>query len=309
MKEQEVGQAEQAVSRPGRRIRWPLVAGAAAVAIAGVFWWFNRPLPPSPAQPLKQVMPPLDPVIDLSLFPSVMLKDVSAELGVDFVHENGAVGSLFMPEPLGSGGGFFDYDNDGDQDLAVAISGGVVLASNEGSSFRRRTVLATSRSTTSLAAADFDRDGRLDLYVCAYAPNSSLNDPGQVGALPKFATIRPHCNSSLSILHVERRFSSSERENLPSRFCVLAKLHVLCTLVSGWVEWLRQGPVSGEPGEPEVTYVTTIHHYQYPIQQQKDPSQTDRNLGLKNNSGPARSFSHLFLFMLKIFTQFLSEFQ
>lgn len=99
------------------------------------------------------------------------LRDVSVAWGVDWIEDSR--GALLV-----------DFDNDGDQDLAVAVSGGVVLASNEGNSFRRRTVLSTSRSTTSLAAADFDRDGMLDLYVCAYAPNSSLNDPGQVGALP-----------------------------------------------------------------------------------------------------------------------------
>ncbi|MDP7205443.1 MAG: VCBS repeat-containing protein, partial [Pirellulaceae bacterium] len=119
MNEQEAGAAEHATSRPGRRIRWALVAVVGAVVIAGIGWWFNRPLPPLPDQAVKQVMPPHDPIIDTSLFPSVILKDVSAELGVDFVHENGAVGSLFMPEPLGSGGGFFDYDNDGDPDLLL----------------------------------------------------------------------------------------------------------------------------------------------------------------------------------------------
>jgi hypothetical protein len=117
------------------------------------------------------------------------LRDVSEAWGVDWIEDSR--GALMV-----------DFDNDGDQDLAVAISGGVVLASNEGSSFRRRTVLATSRSTTSLAAADFDRDGRLDLYVCAYAPNSSLNDPGQVGALPnRFVYHDSNDGASNSLFH------------------------------------------------------------------------------------------------------------
>ncbi len=102
------------------------------------------------------------------------LRDVSAEWGVDWLEDSRS--ALLL-----------DFDNDGDQDLAVAVYGGVVLASNEeGVGFRLRAVLPTSRSTTSLSAADFDRDGRLDLYVCAYAPDGLLTDPvgAQVGALP-----------------------------------------------------------------------------------------------------------------------------
>ena len=65
-----------------------------------------------------------------------------------------------------------DLDNDGDQDLAVAILGGVVLAENDGAGhFRVRDVLATPDDTMSLSAVDYDRDGRLDLYVCIYHQN------------------------------------------------------------------------------------------------------------------------------------------
>jgi hypothetical protein len=106
--------------------------------------------------------------------PDGTLRDVSDGWGVDWLEDSR--GALLV-----------DFDNDGDQDLAVAVFGGVALASNEaGAGFRLQTVLPTSGSTTSLAAADFDRDGRLDLYVCAYAPDRSLSDPSeeQVGAMP-----------------------------------------------------------------------------------------------------------------------------
>lgn len=79
-----------------------------------------------------------------------------------------------------------DFDNDGDQDLAVAILGGVILASNEGQSFVIRAVLETNDDTTSLAASDYDLDGDVDLYVCVDYPNdyfaSRRSVPAQGGA-------------------------------------------------------------------------------------------------------------------------------
>ena len=77
-----------------------------------------------------------------------------------------------------------DLDNDGDQDLAVAIFGGLVVASNEDHQrFQIQTVLQTSDKTSSLSAIDFDLDGRLDLYVCGYSPNTSTSntDPALLG--------------------------------------------------------------------------------------------------------------------------------
>ena len=92
--------------------------------------------------------------------PDGTLKDVSASWGANWLHNSRS--ALFI-----------DWDNDGDQDLAVAVTGGVILASNEdGKRFSVRRVLPVGRDIMSLAAADYDNDGRLDLYVCCYHPES-----------------------------------------------------------------------------------------------------------------------------------------
>lgn len=105
--------------------------------------------------------------------PDGTAKDVSAEWQVDFLE--GSRSALLV-----------DFDNDGDQDLAIAILGGIILASNEGQSFVVRDVLETHDDTTSLAAADYDLDGDVDLYVCVDYPNdffaSRKSVPVQGGA-------------------------------------------------------------------------------------------------------------------------------
>ena len=73
---------------------------------------------------------------------------------------------------------FVDWDNDGDQDLAVAVLGGVIMASNEGSRFEVRSFLPTDDDTMSIATADIDLDGKLDLYVCVYVKRFGLETPG-----------------------------------------------------------------------------------------------------------------------------------
>jgi hypothetical protein len=87
------------------------------------------------------------------------VRDASRAWGVDWL--DGSRSALLV-----------DLDNDGDQDLVVATVGNLVVAENDQNrQFVIRTVLPLADDTTSLAAADYDRDGRLDLFACVYRRN------------------------------------------------------------------------------------------------------------------------------------------
>ena len=48
--------------------------------------------------------------------------DVTAASGIRFRHVNGAFGKKYLPETLGSGCVFLDFDNDGAQDILLINS-------------------------------------------------------------------------------------------------------------------------------------------------------------------------------------------
>src|SRR5919197_1370658 len=52
----------------------------------------------------------------------VQFADITEAAGIQFVHNNGAVGGKWLPETMGSGCAFIDYDNDGHPDIFLVNS-------------------------------------------------------------------------------------------------------------------------------------------------------------------------------------------
>jgi hypothetical protein len=51
--------------------------------------------------------------------PGFRLVDVTAQAGIRFRHNSGAYGGKLLPETLGAGCAFLDYDRDGWQDILL----------------------------------------------------------------------------------------------------------------------------------------------------------------------------------------------
>src|SRR4030095_10675001 len=66
---------------------------------------------PGPTTPATQLSP-------------AWVDDVTERVGVNFVHDVGAIGTYFMPESVGSGASIFDFDNDGRMDLFLLQNAG-----------------------------------------------------------------------------------------------------------------------------------------------------------------------------------------
>lgn len=117
----------------------------------------------------------------------VVFRDVAQSRGIDFRHFSAGPRSTQLPEDMGSGCAFADYDGDGDWDLFVAdtvgpltltpeearrAKGGCRLYRNDGGTFSdvtREAGLGDLKGTYMGAAwGDFDNDGHPDLVVTSY---------------------------------------------------------------------------------------------------------------------------------------------
>src|SRR4030095_16324652 len=92
----------------GRALRWALAA-LALVASATIFLVIKNS-PPLFQSHGEEASLPND-------APLVRFRDITAEAGITFHHFNGARGEKLLPETMGAGAAFCDFDGDGDQDL------------------------------------------------------------------------------------------------------------------------------------------------------------------------------------------------
>ena len=111
--------------------------------------------------------------------PSFRLVDVTRQAGIQFTHNNGAFGRKYLPETLGPGCAFLDYDNDGWQDILI-VNGAdwpghtkrqttmALYKNNRDGSFRdvtRQAGLSVPVYGMGVAVGDFNNDGFPDIFL------------------------------------------------------------------------------------------------------------------------------------------------
>jgi hypothetical protein len=118
--------------------------------------------------------------------------DATAQAGIHFKHNSGAFGKKYLPETLGSGCAFLDYDNDGWQDVllinsmnwpgrAGPKSYAALYHNNQNGSFTdvtKEAGLAVEMYGLGCAVADYDNDGFDDIYVTCLGPNHLFRNLG-----------------------------------------------------------------------------------------------------------------------------------
>jgi hypothetical protein len=133
----------------------------------------TSPTPPRPSGPIE-------------------FTDVTAQAGIHFKHNSGAFGKKYLPETLGPGCAFLDYDNDGWQDILIVNSmdwpehktGKSFLAlyhNNQDGTFTdvtRQAGLAVEMYGIGVAVGDYDNDGNEDIYITCVGPNHLFRNMG-----------------------------------------------------------------------------------------------------------------------------------
>jgi hypothetical protein len=122
----------------------------------------------------------------------VRFADVTAAAGIRFVHNSGRAGKKLLPETLGSGGAFLDFDGDGWLDLFLVNSRDwkprgrkslPALYRNRGNGtfadVTRDSGLAVELYGMGVAAADYDNDGDPDLYLTALEGDRLFRNEGK----------------------------------------------------------------------------------------------------------------------------------
>ncbi|MEK7685893.1 MAG: FG-GAP-like repeat-containing protein [Verrucomicrobiota bacterium] len=180
-----------------RRLRWTVAILSVVVAVglaAGVILHFRtRPRQYQPDEKLADVTSELARNLPPDA-PRPRLADVTREAGLSSFRTFASERTSQMPEDMGPGAAWGDYDNDGDDDLFLVSAGGAMnlpvdkllpceLYENLGDGAFRKVEGFPETRLHGMAAAwgDYDGDGHLDLAVTGYNALLLFHNEGGLG--------------------------------------------------------------------------------------------------------------------------------
>ena len=106
----------------GQALQWSLAVILVLMIFAAlVAFWLLRPVQDVQVAEVKTI-PAKPRQRPQAQSPTVTFVDITTEAGIDFTHENGAYGEKLLPETMGGGCAFLDFDGDDDQDLLLVNS-------------------------------------------------------------------------------------------------------------------------------------------------------------------------------------------
>jgi len=122
---------------------------------------------------------------------AVKFTDITTPAGIKFVHNSGRAGKKFLPETLGAGVAFFDYDADGWPDVILINSKdwaprgrrslNALYHNNKNGTFTDVTKgsgLDVEMYGMGVAAGDYDNDGKEDLFITALDGDHLFHNEG-----------------------------------------------------------------------------------------------------------------------------------
>ena len=183
--------------------------------------------------------------------------DQTQAAGIHFKHTNGASQQKYLPETMGAGGLFFDYDNDGYLDIYLVNSGplnnkaqrlrqanhaDVLYRNNADGTFSDVTVEAGLQQNHGYGmgclAADYDNDGDADLYLTNFGKNQLYRNNGD----STFTNVTSHAGVGDGSWSVSASFGDFNRDGYLDLYvanyldyqletahaCFLEGVHIYC---------------------------------------------------------------------------------